>query len=175
MALAVAAAALWAAPGLAAGDFYRTDTKEYWSFVHKTPAFELYVPADRQSYVQRELFGEDLLEITWGARGPVLAVGSRTGFDGDPARVRDALAARYRYAASDLATVTDEEITTSEGLSARFYVLSGKSAGYSTMLRLVVFRRRTDLVFLALMVREEEYKNDLRSFWLRAVNSFRWQ
>ncbi|HEX6972267.1 MAG TPA: hypothetical protein VF234_08610, partial [Limnochordia bacterium] len=170
-----AACALWAGPSYAAGQFFFTDSSQYWLFVHESPAFELKVPADRQSYVQRRLFGEESLEVTWGASGPVLIVGGRTGYTGDAAAVRDALAARFRYGAPGLRVVTDETITTAEGLSADFFVLELPQSQGGMMLRIVVFQRRTDLAFLAFAVQSDAYNGDTRSYWLEAVNTFRWR
>src|SRR5690554_360548 len=48
-----------------AGTFYLHDHEAYWWFVQEKPAFSVVIPADAERYVQKNYFGQQLLEMTW--------------------------------------------------------------------------------------------------------------
>jgi hypothetical protein len=170
----VAALILLLAPAALAGEYYLSDEDAYWWYWDGTPNYEVLIPSRGFSYVQVDWSGQTTLYVTLKDKGPLLIVGTAPGTDVQ--KLWQAMTAPWAHLLNNPRTTQDTEITTDQGLRARFLVLSGSaSGGPAAMIRLVAFTREGRTAYLMFVGNEREYAGDLRQYWLRAVHSFRWR
>lgn len=169
------------APGFA-GEYYLSDEPSYWWYWDGSPDFEVLIPASRPNagasaqfaYLQSSLAGHTTLQISLGTGGPLMMIGTLP--QTDPNAIFDALTAPWKASLRQSRKSTDSTIQTEQGLSARFMVLQGSGpSGPPAMIRMVAFRRGERSAYLLFVGDEASYAGDIRQYWIRAVNSFRWR
>lgn len=163
-----------------AGEYYLSDDKAdnglYWWYWDDAPKYEVKVPSKAEAYAPHSIFDERSLDITLSKNGPLLRVASVARVVGGYAGVKLALTQRWQHVLTNVKTQTDTEITTSRGVKAKFFVSTGKTpSGASAMIRLVVFVKGTDVVYLELLCDEKAYAGTVKEQWVKAVNSFNWR
>ena len=137
----VAALILLLAPAALAGEYYLSDEDAYWWYWDGTPNYEVLIPSRGFSYVQVDWSGQTTLYVTLKDKGPLLIVGTAPGTDVQ--KLWQAMTAPWAHLLNNPRTTQDTEITTDQGLRARFLVLSGSaSGGPAAMIRLVAFTAR---------------------------------
>lgn len=156
-----------------AGTYYLHSHDSYWWYVDEDAGFSVVVPNDAERYVEKRVFGQRLLEMTWNDAQVIMEVSFITGQE--PETLREALRSRWEPLVSDLTIISDREITTSNDVPAYFYAFEGVGAdGERGMLRSVFFAREDSVVQLVMLLPSADYQGDLREYWLRAVNEFEW-
>lgn len=156
-----------------AGTFYLHDHSSYWWYVVEKPAFSAVVPAKAQYYLQRSVFGMEILEMTFANGSITMEVNYQPGKDIES--VRNSLEARYKPVVKNLTILNNGEITTSNNLKAHFYAYEATGAnGKKVMLRSVFFQKGEHVVYLTMFLNADQYQGDIREYWLRAVNGFEW-
>lgn len=157
-----------------AGEYYLSDEPGYWWYWDGRPNYEVLIPSNAFSYVQVDWSGQTSLYVTLKDKGPLLIVGTAPGTNVQ--NLWQSLTAPWAHLLSNSRTSENSEITTDQGLRARFMVLSGSaSGGPAAMIRMVAFTRDGRTAYLLFVGNEREYAGDLRQYWLRAVHSFRWR
>lgn len=158
-----------------AGQLYvYEDDPQYWWYWGSNPDYEVLVPSNRSYYLDQEWSGHASVDIPLRDGGPHLYVGTAPGSNWQ--QLWQALTAPWTYPLRNSRIIEDSEITTSQGLKARFRVLTGATQeGPNAMIRMVIFTRDNRSAYLLFVGKESEYSGDLRQYWLRAVNSFRWR
>ena len=170
-ALACLALCVLAAPYAAAGELYRYDgDANYWWYVDGPPDFEVLIPSDRAAinWVEIDWGGSTSMQVVIADGGPMLVIGTLPTTDA--AAAWNALSAPWSARVQSARTTTNSQITTDQGLNARFFVLEGGGS----MVRMVAFTRTGRLAYLMFVGKSAEYSGDARQYWLRAVHSFRW-
>ena len=156
-----------------AGTFYLHDQPDYWWYMGSNPAFAAVVPSKGQSYVERNIFGMDILEILMdngSVSMEVAALKNSTIED-----VRNSIEERFKPVVKDVKVTANRMITTSNNLQCHFYAYEATgSHGRKVMLRSVIFERNGDVVCLSLFLDSNKYAGDIQQYWLRAVNEFEW-
>lgn len=156
-----------------AGTFYLHDHPSYWWYVVDSPAFSVIVPATGQNYIERSIFGMDSLLITFQDGTIIMEVNSQPGTDVEA--VRSSLEARFKPLVKDVTILANQEITTSNNLRCHFYAYEATGAnGKRVMLRSVIFQRGGHVVYLTYYLDSALFKDDIREYWIRAVNDFEW-
>ncbi len=156
-----------------AGTFYLHDHPSYWWYVVDDPAFSVIVPSTGQNYIERSIFGMDSLLITFRDGAITMEVNSQPGTDVEA--VRSSLEARYKPLVKNVTIISNQEITTSNNLKCLFYAYEATGAnGKKVMLRSVFFQRGGHVVYLTYFLEADQFKDDLREYWIRAVNGFEW-
>jgi len=161
-------------PALAGQLYLYEDDPGYWWYWGENPEYEVLVPANRPYYLDQQWSGHVYVYIPLRENGPRLFIGTAPGTDAQ--RLWQALTAPWSYPLRSSRITEDSEITTSQGLRARFRVMTGTMQdGTAAMIRMVVFTRGDRSAYLLFVGKESEYTGDFRQYWLRAVNSFRWR
>lgn len=156
-----------------AGTFYLHDHPSYWWYVVENPAFSVIVPSKGQNYIERSIFGMDTLLITFKDGAITMEINVQPGTDVEA--VRSSLEARYKPLVKNVTILANQEITTSNNLSCHFYAYEATAAnGKKVMLRSVFFQRSGYVVYLTYFLEADEFKDDVREYWIRAVNGFEW-
>lgn len=156
-----------------AGTFYQHEHASYWWFVVDKPAFSAVVPSKGQYYMQRSVFGMDILEISFANGTITMEVISQPGTSIES--VRNSLDVRYKPLVKNITILNNGEITTSNNLKAHFYAYEATGAnGKKVMFRSVFFQKGNHVVYLTLLLDADKYQGDMREYWLRAVNEFEW-
>ena len=159
-----------------ASEYYLSDDKEYWWYWDDAPNYELLVPAKADSYAPRHIFDERSLDIALSKGGPLIRVSSVAKVGGGYAAIKQATLGRWQHVLSGVKVTEESDITTSRGVKAKFLVATGQTPGGSAgMIRLVVFLKGADAVFLELLCEQKDYAGDTRRYWIRAVNTFNWR
>lgn len=154
-----------------AGELYRYDGDPgYWWYVDGPPNFEVLIPSDRSAinWVEVDWGGSTSMQVMIEEGGPMIVVGTLPTTDA--AAAWNALSAPWAARAQNARTTTNSQITTDQGLSARFFVLEGSGS----MVRMVSFTRSGRLAYLLFVGKAADYGGSVRQYWLRAVHSFRW-
>lgn len=155
----------------AAGELYRYDgDPNYWWYVDGSPRFEVLIPSDRSAinWVEIDWGGSTSMQVVIGEGGPMIVVGTLPTTDA--AAAWNALSAPWAARTQSARTTTNSQITTDQGLNARFFVLEGGG----NMVRMVAFTRSGRLAYLLFVGKSADYSGSARQHWLRAVHSFRW-
>ncbi len=156
-----------------AGTFYLHDHEAYWWYVVEDDGFSVVVPNNAERYVEKRIFGQKLLEMTWNDARVIMQVSFISGQDVET--LREALSSQWEPLVSDVTMISDREITTSNDVPAYFYAFEGTGMdGQRGMLRSVFFSRDDAVVQLLMLLPSADYQGDLREYWLRAVNEFEW-
>lgn len=156
-----------------AGTFYLHDHPSYWWYVVEKPAFSAIVPASAQNYIQRSIFGMEILEMTFANGSITMEVIHQPGKDIES--VRNSLEVRYKPVVKNVSLISNKEITTSNNLTAHFYAYEATGAnGKKVMLRSVFFQKGDSVVYLTMFLNADQFQGDIREYWLRAVNGFEW-
>lgn len=156
-----------------AGTFYLHDHPSYWWYVVEKPAFSAIVPATAQNYIQRSVFGMEILEMTFANGSITMELNYQPGKDIEI--VRASLEARYKPLVKNVVLISNKEINTSNNLKAHFYAYEATGAnGKKVMLRSVFFQKGDSIVYLTMFLNSEQYQADIREYWIRAVNGFEW-
>lgn len=160
----------------AAGEYYQHDNAQYWWYLDSDPAFEVAVPANAYRYVEREMFGEKLVEIYLGPNGPILTIGTvAAGRDRVPA-IRQALLGRWGYLFTNPTVLDNRQLTTTNQVAADFYAQTAATpAGNRAMFRGIFFHRNGQIVYLTYVLNERDFADFPRAAWFEAVNSFGWR
>lgn len=157
----------------AAGTFYLHDHDAYWWYIVEKPAFSAIIPAKADHYLETSIFGMDVLQMTFDKGSVLMELNYQPGTDVQA--VKESVIARYNPLIKDKVVDSDREITTSNDLKAHFYAHEGKGAnGKTAMLRAVFFQKENHVVYLTMLLDADKYKDDLREYWIRAVNGFEW-
>lgn len=160
----------------AAGEFYLSDEDAYWWYWDGRPDYEVLIPSSAYAYVQTDWSGRNSLRLALADGGPLLVIGTLPHTDARAAF--DALSAPWKFSlGSSQITTNDQQITTDQGLAARFFVLQGRESqnSPSSIVRMVAFTREGQLAYLLFIGKESDYSGNYRQYWLRAVHSFRWR
>lgn len=156
-----------------AGTFYLHDHSSYWWYVVEKPAFSAIVPSVAQNYIQRSVFGMEILEMTFANGAITMEVIHQPGKDIEA--VRAGLEARYKPLVKNVTLISNKEITTSNNLKALFYAYEATGAsGKKVMLRSVFFQKGEHIVYLTMFLDADQFQGDIREYWIRAVNGFEW-
>lgn len=156
-----------------AGTFYLHDHPSYWWYVVDDPAFSVIVPSKGQNYIERSIFGMQNLLITFQDGAITMEVNWQPGSNVEA--VRSSLEARYKPLVKNVTIISNQEITTSNNLKCLFYAYEATGAnGKKVMLRSVFFQRGGHVVYLTYFLEADQFKDDLREYWIRAVNGFEW-
>jgi len=157
------------------GEFYIHTDQRFWWYQGDSRLYELLVPSQGQSYVEREIFGEKLLEITLGGGSPVIRVASFAGGSAALDRARQSVPNQFQHLLTNVQTTENRTITTSNGLQARFVVIQGRTAaGQTAMVRTVFFNQGDNNVYLQWIGLTSQYSGNNQEYWLQAVNTFAW-
>ena len=180
--MAVVVLLLAAGSQVQAGTFYKHDHPDYWWYVVDKPAFSVVIPStpdnpqtplQRKIYVNRSVFGVEILEIVFADVAITMEVVHQPGMDVQA--VKESAAARFKPVLKDIKVTDDKEITTSNNLKAHFYAFRATGAhGKEVIFRSVFFQRGENIVYLTFMLDADQYKDDIPQYWLRAVNEFEW-
>lgn len=161
--------------GAQAGTYYTyQDSPAYWWYAQEDPAFWLLVPSDAFSYRDVDLFGVKGVDLVLREGGPYIQVRRIRTTDVDKIwnSVREAWAPSLR----DSRVTTNQQITTSNNIRARFRVLEGTTLdGAPVMVRFVAFTRDNYTVYLTYLGTRAAYAGKVRDAWLQAVNTFTWR
>lgn len=164
---------LVAAPAAEAGTFYLHDHCSYWWYMVSEPAFSAVIPATGDTYIQRSIFGMEVLEILFENGSISMEVIHQPGKDIEV--VRKSVEERFKPLVKNASIIADREITTSNNLRSHFYAYEGTGLnGKKVMLRSVFFQRDQHIVYLTMCLNADKYQGDIREYWLRAVNGFEW-
>lgn len=156
-----------------AGELYLSDLDNYWYFIEEQPYFEVLVPSSAERYVQKNLFGAKILEMTFNNASIIMEVGVIKSKNIKV--VQDSIEARFKPAFSNKSVIADRQITTSNDETAHFYAFRGTGLDSKTwMLRTVFFQKGDYVVYLAYIIDNSKYDGDYAAYWLQAVNSFGW-
>lgn len=156
-----------------ASDFYLHDHGDYWWYMPKNPNYSAVIPNTGQHYIQRDVFGQKILEITWDNGAVSMEIASVP--NQDVATVRKSIEERFKPLVRNVNVISDGEITTSNNLRAHFYGYEATGANNRrVMLRSVFFKYSSGVVYLAMYLDAAKYQGNLREYWLRAVNDFEW-
>lgn len=156
-----------------AGTFYLHDHPSYWWYVVDDPAFSVIVPSKGQNYIERSIFGMQNLLITFQDGAITMEVNWQPGSNVEA--VRNSLEARYKPLLKDVTILANQEITTSNNLKCHFYAYEATGAnGRRVMFRSVFFQRGGYIVYLTYFLEADKFRDDLREYWIRAVNGFEW-
>jgi len=156
-----------------AGTFYLHDHPSYWWYVVDDPAFSVIVPSKGQNYIERSIFGMQNLLITFQDGAITMEVNWQPGSNVEA--VRSSLEARYKPLLKDVTILANQEITTSNNLKCHFYAYEATGAnGRRVMFRSVFFQRGGYIVYLTYFLEADKFRDDLREYWIRAVNGFEW-
>lgn len=154
-------------------DFYKHDHPSYWWYVVAKPAFSAVVPSTAQSYIERSVFGMEILEMVFVNGNITMEVIHQPGKDVQ--EVKESLQARYKPLVKNIALIADREITTTNQIKAYFYAYEAIGAhGKKVIFRSVFFQRENSIVYLTLFLDSDDYQGDMREYWIRAVNEFEW-
>lgn len=166
---------LLASSATMAFQYYLSGNDLYWILQDDSVGYQVWVPADAYRYVQTDRFGERMVEISLTENGPVLTVGGikQTGLSVNT--VRQALVNYWNRILSDVQVDNNSQITTSNGIAATFYSITGTSpTGQSVMVRVILYQRGKDIVYITYTLPANQYTGDIREYWIRAVNTFKW-
>lgn len=164
---------LFQTQGVQAGTFYLHDHPSYWWYVVEQPAFSAIVPSEADNYVVRSIFGMESLLMTFENGAIAMELHYQPGTDVES--VRNSLEARYKPLVKNVSVLANHEITTSNNLKAHFYAYEATGAnGKKVMFRSVFFQRGQHVVYLTYFLEADKFKDDLREYWIRAVNGFEW-
>ncbi|HLT57780.1 MAG TPA: hypothetical protein VKZ69_03280 [Limnochordales bacterium] len=170
--------ALLSAAGASAqyqGEFYVHTDQRFWWYQGDNRLFELLVPSQGEQYMERDVFGEKMLEITLRGGSPIIRVASFPGGSAALDRARQAVTGRWQHVLSNAQTTENRTITTSNGLQARFVVIQGRTpSGQTAMMRAVFFNNGDHNVYLQWLGLTSQYGGANQEFWLQAVNTFAW-
>lgn len=158
---------------VSAGTFYLHDHQDYWWYMVSDPKFSAVVPSTAQSYIQRNVFGMDVLEILLdnGTVSFELTTVKNSSIDA----VRKSIEERFKPVVKDVSVTANRMITTSKNLQCHFYSYEATgNHGKKVMLRSVIFERNGAVVSMSLFLDSSKYVGDIQQYWLRAVNEFEW-
>lgn len=159
-----------------AGEYYLSDDAEYWWYWDDDPKYEVFVPAKADSYAPTHIFQERSLDITLKKGGPIIRVSSVAKVRGGYAGIKQAVLGRWQHVLSNVKVTEEKDITTSRGVKAKFLVAKGQTpSGTPAMIRLVVYLKGADAVFLELWCNEKDYAGNTQRYWIKAVNTFNWR
>jgi len=160
-------------PASAAGTFYLHDHPDYWWYVPADVPFYAVVPSTAQTYVERNVFGMNILEILMdnGNISMEVAAMKNTTIEA----VRKSIEERFKPAVKDISVKANRMITTSNNLQCHFYHYEATgNHGRKVMLRTVIFERNGSVVSLSLFLDASKYTGDIQQYWLRLVNDSEW-
>lgn len=164
---------LYGSPVIAAGTFYLHDHPSYWWYVVDEAAFSAIVPSGADNYIERSIFGMESLLMTFDDGAISMEVNYQPGTDVES--VRNSLDVRYKPLVKNITVLSDQEITTSNDLRTHFYAYEATGAnGKQVMLRAVFFQRGRHVVYLTFFLEADRFQDDMREYWIRAVNGFEW-
>ena len=164
---------LMAAPTVWAGTFYLHDHPSYWWYTVSEPAFSAVIPSSGENYIQRSIFGMEVLEILFENGAISMEVVYQPGTNIEV--VRQSVEDRFKPLVKNASIIANREITTSNNLKSYFYAYEGTGLnGKKVMLRSVFFQRDKHIVYLIMCLDSAKYQGDIREYWLRAVNGFEW-
>ncbi|NLL47116.1 MAG: hypothetical protein GX249_00895 [Firmicutes bacterium] len=156
-----------------AGNFYLHEHPDYWWYVVEDPAFSAIIPSGADNYIERSIFGMESLLMTFKNGTITMEVNVQPGTDVES--VRNSLDVRYKPLVKNITVLNNGEITTSNNLQTHFYAYEATGAnGKKVMFRTVIFQRRHHVVYLTLFLESAQYVDDMREYWIRAVNGFQW-
>ena len=157
------------------GEFYVHTDQRFWWYQGDNRLYELLVPSQGEQYIERDIFGEKMLEITLRTGGPIIRIASFGGGSAALDRARQALTSQWQHVLSNVQTTENRTITTSNGLQARFVVIQGRTpGGQQAMMRAVFFNKGDNNVYLQWLGLTSQYSGSNQEFWLQAVNTFAW-
>ncbi len=160
-------------PASAAGTFYLHDLPDYWWYVLSDVPFSAVVPSGAQYYVERNVFGMNILEILMDNGSVSIEVASMKNSTIDA--VRKSIEERFKPAVKDISVKANRMITTSNNLQCHFYHYEATgNHGRKVMLRTVIFERNGNVVSLSLFLDSSKYVGDVQQYWLRLVNDSEW-
>src|SRR5690625_483825 len=167
-AIGVASAQTW-------GEFFVHDDDRYWWFRDVDSVIELALPANPAYVIQREMFGENFLELVLPNRQPYMQVALFEG-DGDAMeQARRFIVGRWNHTLKDVKVTENRTIRTNMNLDAHFTVVQGTTAdGRTGMVRTVLFTAGDRSAYLVWTGLSGEYTGLWQQAWIEAVNSFRW-
>ena len=164
-------AAAW--PAAAAGTFYLHDHSDYWWYVLSDVPFSAVVPATAQTYIERNVFGMNILEILMDNGSVSIEIASLKNSTIES--VRNSLEERFKPAVKDISVRSNRMITTSNNLQCHFYHYEATgNHGKKVMLRSVIFERNGNVVSLSLFLDADKYVGNVQQYWLRLVNDSEW-
>lgn len=157
------------------GEFYLHEDTRYWWFRDNDRMFEVSLPANPSYAIQRDLFGERLLELALSDGGVYFQVAEFRGGQAELERARQAITSRWQHVLSDMRVTENRTIRTSMGLDAHFTVQQGRTAANRTaMVRTVLFTNGNNAAYLVWTGEASAYTGALQQAWIQAVNSFTW-
>jgi len=157
------------------GEFYIHTDQRFWWYQGDGRLYELLVPSQGEQYMEREIFGEKMLEITLPGGTPIIRVASFPGGSAALDRARQAITGRWQHVLTNAQTTENRTITTSNGLQARFVVIQGRTpGGQQAMMRAVFFDQGDNSVYLQWLGTTSQYSGANQEYWLQAVNTFAW-
>ena len=163
-----------ASSGVAAGEFYLHEHKEYWWYYVDNPGFYAVVPNNADVYHAKTVFGYEFLEMSWNDGSIVMEIGVIPNSNVN--NVVSLVAKRWSPFLKDELVFANREITTSNGLKTHFYAVEGVGPdGVKSMLRSVYFNRNGSIVFLAMYIPSAKYEGTMQTNWIKAVNEFEWE
>lgn len=158
---------------VSAGDFYLHEHPDYWWYMVEDPAFSAIIPSRADNYIERSIFGMKNLLMTFKDGSITMEVNSQPGTDVES--VRNSLDVRYKPLVKNATVLNNGTITTSNNLETHFFAYEATGAdGKKVMLRVVLFQKRHHVVYLTLFLPADDYRDDMREYWIRAVNGFEW-
>lgn len=156
-----------------AGTFYLHDHPSYWWYVVEDPAFSAIVPSEADNYTQRSIFGMESLQMTFADGSITMELNYQPGTDVES--VRNSLDVRYKPLVKNITVLSNDSITTSNDLQAHFYAYQATGAnGKDVMFRSVFFQEGRHVVYFVYFLEADDYEDDVREYWIRAVNGFEW-
>ncbi len=156
-----------------AGTFYLHEHPSYWWYVVEKPAFSAIIPSGADNYIQRSIFGMESLLMTFKQGSITMELNYQPGTDIES--VRNSLDVRYKPLVKNITVINNGEITTSNNLKTHFYAYEATGAnGKKVMLRAVFFQKGRHVVYLTFFLEADQYRDDIREYWIRAVNGFEW-
>ncbi len=160
-------------PASAAGTFYLHDHPDYWWYVLSDVPFSAVVPSTAQYYVERNVFGMNILEILMDNGTISMEIASMKNSTIEA--VRKSLEERFKPVVKDISVKANRMITTSNNLQCHFYHYEATgNHGRKVMLRSVIFERNGNVVSLSLFLDANKYVGDIQQYWLRLVNDSEW-
>lgn len=157
------------------GEFYLHDDARYWWFRANDSSFELAVPANPVYAIQRDLFGEKLLELSLSDGQVHMQIAGFRGGQAQLDKARAAITSRWDHVLTDVRLTEDRTIRTNMGLDARFVVVQGRTpTGRTAMVRAVLFTNGEVGAYLVWTGDATAYTGAQQQAWIQAVNSFTW-
>lgn len=179
-----------AAPALSQPYYFHNDPYYWW--YHPTgasPAFEVVIPAlhnttteQSRFWTERNLYGEHELEIflTTSSEYPVgssIRISDVISSAVTVAKIKERVRAEHSHVFSNTKILADRELVTEIGTKGWFLAFeSSNPSGMMAMVRVVIFQRGREYVYLTLKCYSTDYESTpkIRDLWIMAVNTFKW-